>query len=115
MPAITSRSKVAKPPHSILTRRLVICTRLFRFAVVFRGKYTFGGRATAVAYKRVELGGAATPDDMKRIAREVQLMHDVALHPNAVTLLGACADPRAVDAAGASVGVGLMIEVCNGM
>ena len=113
------------PPHSrsevvqttaqfILTRHCVICTTL-RFAVVFRGKYTSGGRETAVAYKRIELGGAATPDDMKMIAREVQLMHGVALHPNVVTLLGTCADPRAVDAAGASVGVGLMIEVCNGI
>jgi hypothetical protein len=93
--------------------RLTLGTEIGRggFAVVFQGTYTSGGRVTDVAYKRIELGGAATPDDMKRIAREVQLMYGVALHHNVVTLLGACADPRAVDSAGASVSVGLMLEV----
>ena len=40
-------------------------------------------------------------------------MHAVALHPNVATLLGACADPGAVDARGGPLGVGLVLEVRN--
>ena len=80
---------------------------------MFRGTYTSGGRSVDVAVKRIVLGGPVTPDDTRRIERELQLMHGVRLHPNIVTLIGACADPRAVDAAGAPVGVGLMLEVCT--
>ena len=41
-------------------------------------------------------------------------MHAVALHPNIVTVLGACADPRAADARGAPLGVGIMLELASG-
>ena len=43
----------------------------------------------------------------------MELLSAVDLHPNIVSLLGVCAEPRAVDANGSRIGVGLMLEMAN--
>ena len=97
----------------ISPKRLALGAEIGRggFAVVYKGTYaTRGDPLLPVAFKRLTLDVSAG-EDTKRVLRELELMHAVAVHPNVVTLFGACVDASALDANGAPIGVGLMLEV----
>ena len=82
------------------------------FAIVSSATFEKAGRKTDVAFKQIN--PAMLRDARDKVQKELQLMHAVSLHPNIVTLLGASPNPRASDARGTPLGVGLMLELAKG-
>ena len=101
---------VFKPDHLTLGVRL----GEGGFAIVSRATFEKAGRKTDVAFKQINPAMMRDARDVDKVQKELQLMHAVSLHPNIVTLLGACPNPRASDAGGAPLGVGLMLELAKG-
>ena len=101
---------VFKPDHLTLGEQL----GEGGFAIVRRASLERAGRTTAVAFKQIHPAMLRDARDVDKVQKELQLMHAVSLHPNIVTLLGACPNPRASDAGGAPLGVGLMLELAKG-
>ena len=101
---------VFKPEHLTLGLRL----GEGGFAIVSSATFEKAGRKTDVAFKQIHPAMLRDARDVDKVQKELQLMHAVSLHPNIVTLLGACPNPRASDAGGAPLGVGLMLELAKG-
>ena len=101
---------VFKPEHLTLGLRL----GEGGFAIVSSATFEKAGRKTDVAFKQINPAMLRDARDVDKVQKELQLMHAVSLHPNIVTLLGACPNPRASDAGGAPLGVGLMLELAKG-
>ena len=101
---------VFKPEHLTLGLRL----GEGGFAIVSSATFEKAGRKTDVAFKQINPAMLRDARDVDKVQKELQLMHAVSLHPNIVTLLGACPNPRASDARGAPLGVGLMLELAKG-
>lgn len=81
------------------------------FGAVFRGYLNRGleGRVP-VAFKRITIDDAFTPQDKAKVENELELMCAVE-HPNVAKVLCVCGNPGALDQRGQPLGVGIVLEL----